>query len=1331
MISFRAPVDRTRAWCQHAAQLVVRKPWLVILACYIPALLSFVALPFWPLYVDTGVNAVYARKTSISNRINSGTLLHQVLPSTPTNVSGAPLEPAVQALVSDGTSGSSSSSTVFGAQYHDSELHIIVHAPEGDVLQPYAVRSACELTQEIFQEQQRTGTCVTWPLGSALAMALPSLTDHRTDSSVAPTSANAPAPTPSPAPETGGINSTDIGECIPPFSILSIWPTVRAYGYGAVVDMLDALTPASATAALTFAKSMCALPAGKRGTALCAAPGLPCAAGPCSPAPPAAPTCIIAQLEPCALLSDLDPTLAEVQTLIAMPRRPLDADGCDAIDLAALDATVNAFRVLRAWTRRAPSLSAFGLPVDAVVSADFAAPPIFANTSSVSRLVFAVPDTHTSATTDLAAYAAAAADRRTTPSLRFIWRQWAYFDVYSSHALIRDVAFSAGSLAFLILYTLTQLGSLVLTLAVVGSILCTLPLALAVYAVVLGVRWIGVLHFLGIFVILGIGADDVFVVLEHWVHSAEHARPSLSGQPPTTVDRMAWTIEHSVVSVSATSATTVAAFAASMASSITPVRLFGLFMVILVTVNFFFVLTLLLAFLAVRERSPERAAAAAAAAAAALELVPLTQTGHRVATPPVRQSGVRREPVASALTLSHPSEFPQSPHQGRSARTPHLFLSGNLDPNTSLFAIPMASYQENSSSTIDLSPRTTPRSLGGHLTPPSPLPAPTASSPRPAAGVGALERQRTITDSIVDFVCHAGQKSSMRMGAGSAPTRIHAFLGGRYANMVHDARRWILLFALIGIAFFSWRASLLTLPHSRPTVWRRGSNIREYFDLEMQFSFGRAIQRIPLTLLWGLAPQDHGSLNAVYEHTDAVLAPDTNFTSPAAQAWLDDLCSSLTEWSAQPDSPIVSGSLSCPMPLIKELAQLRGLPFPMPAEAFEEQLRTYADITAGQPGHSRVRFATDAIADSSNGFLASAHTFKVHPDIDPASFGYTALSTRDVRPTEWTVGPTAGQHSRSLWRRVDHRSANFTRPVTLEMHFTLKDTWALSFTHTRQVWESWEYWVRQRLDQAPPGLKHGFQTADSWRIMEQQSVMFRSGQMSLALSLALACAVLAAVTGNLVLALLASACMCAVVIVFLGAMQLFGWSLGVVECVGIAIMVGLAVDYIVHMATCVAHCPAHGRDGVTFALRTMAMSVMSGAVTTIGAALFLLPCEMAAFQQFGTMVVVTLSTALVFSLVVFPALCYVVDLKDPHTGSVAALMRGDWRRFLGWRSESGGFTVLPEVSEDADLDGMETGAPAELVREGDESSSGSSGGYDRHKQVSDIEHSRDQSRGQQ
>lgn len=81
---------------------------------------------------------------------------------------------------------------------------------------------------------------------------------------------------------------------------------------------------------------------------------------------------------------------------------------------------------------------------------------------------------------------------------------------------MRDLGFSLGSLLFLFVYTLTQIGSLLLTLAVIGSIICTLPLSLATYSLLLGVRWVGVLHFLGVFVILGIGADDVFVVLEHW-----------------------------------------------------------------------------------------------------------------------------------------------------------------------------------------------------------------------------------------------------------------------------------------------------------------------------------------------------------------------------------------------------------------------------------------------------------------------------------------------------------------------------------------------------------------------------------------------------------------------------------------------------------------------------------------------------------------------------------------------------------------------------------------------------------------------------------------------
>lgn len=240
---------------------------------------------------------------------------------------------------------------------------------------------------------------------------------------------------------------------------------------------------------------------------------------------------------------------------------------------------------------------------------------------------------------------------------------------------------------------------------------------------------------------------------------------------------------------------------------------------------------------------------------------------------------------------------------------------------------------------------------------------------------------------------------------------------------------------------------------------------------------------------------------------------------------------------------------------------------------------------------------------------------------------------------------------------------------------------------------------------------------------------------------------------------------------------------GVIECVGIAIMVGLAVDYIVHMSAAIAHCEAGGQAAVQEALRNVGMSVISGAVTTIGASMFLLPCEMAVFQQFGaallhamasmlpvnmpclhsrqrtlalstscdrqcscrltsdacdashcaalhvlrecasswcrhacsrpssspcatgTMVVITLSTALVFALFVFPAMCGVVGLTSPDTGSLRALFRGHIRAFFGRsraedvyeRAATSGQGALAVGSHDVRQSGLWTAVSTEVA----------------------------------
>lgn len=101
---------------------------------------------------------------------------------------------------------------------------------------------------------------------------------------------------------------------------------------------------------------------------------------------------------------------------------------------------------------------------------------------------------------------------------------------------------------------------------------------------------------------------------------------------------------------------------------------------------------------------------------------------------------------------------------------------------------------------------------------------------------------------------------------------------------------------------------------------------------ELDFAFGRTLERIPVTLAWGFKPIDNGSLNKVYEHTDAILDPSTNFTSPEAQEWLLQLCRGLENWSQKADSPIVMNTVQCALPLVQQIASARDIPFPMPSE---------------------------------------------------------------------------------------------------------------------------------------------------------------------------------------------------------------------------------------------------------------------------------------------------------------------------------------------------------------------------------------------------------------
>merc|ERR1712187_68815 len=109
-----------------------------------------------------------------------------------------------------------------------------------------------------------------------------------------------------------------------------------------------------------------------------------------------------------------------------------------------------------------------------------------------------------------------------------------------------------------------------------------------------------------------------------------------------------------------------------------------------------------------------------------------------------------------------------------------------------------------------------------------------------------------------------------------------------------------------------------------------------------------------------------------------------------------------------------------------------------------------------------------------------------------------------------------------------------------------------------------------------------------------------------------------------------------------------GLSLGIFEAVGLIVVVGLSVDYTVHVGHSYNECryldgkPANRIARTTHALTEMGISVVSGAATTFLASVFLLPTSFTFYYYFGLFMLTTVVLSLAVALTLLPALLLTV-----------------------------------------------------------------------------------------
>jgi hypothetical protein len=137
-------------------------------------------------------------------------------------------------------------------------------------------------------------------------------------------------------------------------------------------------------------------------------------------------------------------------------------------------------------------------------------------------------------------------------------------------ALYNDLGYAAGSLALVHFYVLVHTRSFLLCLAGPLIAILAVPLAYVTCAVLFGATTISFASFLSLFLIVGFGADVVFVYTDFWNSSKQYR--------DTYEDRVLWTYGCAAKASLATTATTALSFLANLASTIRALRQFAFFM---------------------------------------------------------------------------------------------------------------------------------------------------------------------------------------------------------------------------------------------------------------------------------------------------------------------------------------------------------------------------------------------------------------------------------------------------------------------------------------------------------------------------------------------------------------------------------------------------------------------------------------------------------------------------------------------------------------------------------------------------------------------------------
>lgn len=376
----------------------------------------------------------------------------------------------------------------------------------------------------------------------------------------------------------------------------------------------------------------------------------------------------------------------------------------------------------------------------------------------------------------------------------------------------------------------------------------------------------------------------------------------------------------------------------------------------------------------------------------------------------------------------------------------------------------------------------------------------------------------------------------------------------------------------------------------------RPSHPFERYDAEYRklFMFERVRHgeelHMPITVIWGVAPQDNG--NPLNPRSKGRLTLDSGFNiaSPASQVWILHFCQKLRN-------------------------------------------QTFFHQTDEQ--------------DFTSCFIETFKRWMENQDCDePAlypccsrwSFPYKQeVFELCIKRAIMELERSTGYHldSKTPGPRFDINDT--IRAVVLEFQSTYLFT--LAYEKMHQFYKEVDSWIASELRSAPEGLSNGW-FVSNLEFYDLQDSLSDGTLIAMGLSVAVAFSVMLLTTWNVIISLYAIISIAGTIFVTVGSLVLLGWELNVLESVTISVAVGLSVDFAVHYGVAYRLAPDADREGkVIFSLSRMGSAIAMAALTTFVAGAMMMPSTVLAYTQLGTFMMLIMCVSWAFATFFFQCMC--------------------------------------------------------------------------------------------